>query len=665
MLLRTPTVARPRPAVKVPARRKRPSKVAPARRLLLGAAPALALIAAGGLVMVALGNNAAREDLRWGEALFWGGLVVIYAPLTFRLLSGSASRAERISLAVLLGLSLFVVKILASPTGFVRFDELGTWRATNDVLETGHLFSLNPMIVSTKGFPGLESVTAAVASLTGLSIFHSGLIVLGVARTMLVVALFMFIERVSGSARAAGIGVAVYACNPSFLYFDSQFAYESLALPIALALLLVAVRWSGFETWRRTPAAGGLVGALAILAATLTVTHHMTSYALLTFLVAWTVLTVLADRQQRAGGVRIPAVGVRLVEKLPVSRASFLDGPRLPTLLLAVMTVAWFAFVAGSVTIDELGKVVTGAVNSTLGLILGNSGPKTLFAGGGQTNSLGARALAMGSVIPLLVLIPIGLKRVWRAPDTSTLWRTLALAAVLYPVSLGLRLTLAGSETSQRASEFVFVGVAFIAGLVISGWRWPKRWLGRNVIAVGLTAVALVVFLGGFIIGELPATRQPGPFLVGAENRSISAQGLAAARFAANELPAHSRILVDRPNATLMASYGELNPVFGQIHGVPVTRVFFTKRFDPADRRVIRNDRIDYIMVDRRLTRELPVLGYYFEADEAGAFSRTSPIPIPSLTKFNGAYGLNRVYTNGPITIYSTAGVYWKGGLAK
>jgi hypothetical protein len=664
MLLRTPTVARP--PVKARARRRAASpKIAPARRLRLGAAPVLALVAAGGLVMVALGNNAAREDLRWGEALFWGGLVVIYAPLTFRMLSTSASRAERICMGVLLGLSLFVVKILASPTGFVRFDELGTWRATNDVLQTGHYFSLNPMIVSTAGFPGLESVTAAVAQLTGLSIFHSGLIVLGVARTMLVVALFLFIERVTRSPRAAGIGVAVYACNPSFLYFDSQFAYESLALPIALVLLLVSVRWSEFPTWRRAPAVGGLVGALAILTATLTVTHHMTSYALLTFLVSWTALTALARRSHRASGARAPAVATVPGGSAAVSRRSFIDGPGFPTLLLAAMSAAWFAFVAGPVTVDELGKVVTGAVNSTLGLIFGSSGPKTLFAGGGQTNSLGARALAVGSVIPVLVLIMLGLKRVWRAPDTNTLWRTLALAAVLYPVSLGLRLTLAGSETSQRASEFVFVGVAFFAGLVISGWRWPKRWLGRNVIALALTAVALVVFLGGFIIGELPATRQPGPFLVGAEDRSISAQGLAAARFAATELPAHSRILVDRPNATLMASYGELNPVFGQIHGVPVTRVFFTKRFDPADRRVIRNDRIDYIMVDRRLTRELPVLGYYFEADEAGAFSRPSPIPISSLAKFNDAYGLSRIYTNGPITIYSTAGVYWKAGLAR
>jgi phosphatidylserine synthase len=70
---------------------------------------------------------------------------------------------------------------------------------------------------------------------------------------------------------------------------------------------------------------------------------------------------------------------------------------------------------------------------------------------------------AIFSVFPLLVLILIGLRRVWRAPDSSTLWRTLALAALLYPVSLGMRLTLAGSETSQRASEFVFVGVAFLA----------------------------------------------------------------------------------------------------------------------------------------------------------------------------------------------------------
>jgi hypothetical protein len=257
----------------------------------------------------------------------------------------------------------------------------------------------------------------------------------------------------------------------------------------------------------------------------------------------------------------------------------------------------------------------------------------------------------------LLVLIPLGVRRTWRAPDSSALWRALAVVAALYPVSLGLRLTQAGSETSQRASEFVFVGVAFLAGLLVREVRWPRGWWLRSAKRLVLTAVALVVFLGGIVIGELPATRQPGPFLVGAEDRSISPQGLAAAQFAASDLPAASRILVDRPNGTLLASYGHLNPVFGQIDGIPVARVFFSEKFDRLDRRVIKDDLIDYIVVDRRLSRALPVLGYYFESDEAGAFSRKRPISISSLNKFRHAAGLSKIYVNGPIAIYDTAGL--------
>jgi hypothetical protein len=525
-------------------------------------------------------------------------------------------------------------------------------------LRTGHLFSANPLVVSTAGFPGLEAVTAAVAQLAGLSIFHAALIVLGVARVTFLFALFLFLERVTRSSRAAGVGVAVYACNPSFLYFDSQFAYESVALAVAATLLLLVLRWSEpHQAVGRSRVPGAVFATMAILAGTLTVMHHMTSYAVLLFLVAWTVLIAVADRGTADEVASEPELASVNGGGLAARRGSFLEGPGLPAVLLAAMTAAWFAFVAGAVTVDELGKVVTGAVDSTLRLVVGGSGPKTLFAGGGQTNPLALRVLAIGSVIPLLVLIPFGVRRTWRAPDSSALWRALALVAALYPVSLGLRLTLAGSETSQRASEFVFVGVAFFAGLLMRDVRWPREWWLRSAKRLVLTAVALVVFLGGVVIGELPATRQPGPFLVGAEDRSISPQGLAAAQFAASDLPAASRILVDRPNGTLLASYGHLNPVFGQIDGIPVARVFFSETFDQLDRRVIRDDLIDYIVVDRRLSRALPVLGYNFESDEPGAFSRKRPISISSLNKFRHAPGLSKIYVNGPIAIYDTAGL--------
>ena len=41
---------------------------------------------------------------------------------------------------------------------------------------------------------------------------------------------------------------------------------------------------------------------------------------------------------------------------------------------------------------------------------------------------------------------------------------------------------------------------------------------------------------------------------------------------------------------------------------------------------MIKDDVVDYIVVDRRLSRALPVLGYYFEPDERGAFSRRRPM---------------------------------------
>ena len=201
-------------------------------RLSFGLAPLLALTAAAGLVLVALGDNAARISSGEAQPLFWGGLVVIYMPIALRLLSVSASREERMALALLLGGALFLVKVIYSPTGFTLHDELATWRQTSDLLATGHPLTSNPLVTGYAGFPGLELFTAAVSQLTGLRIFIVGLAVIGTARVVLMLALFVFLERAAGSARAAGIGIAIYACNPSFLYFDSQFGYESLAIVI-------------------------------------------------------------------------------------------------------------------------------------------------------------------------------------------------------------------------------------------------------------------------------------------------------------------------------------------------------------------------------------------------------------------------------------------------
>lgn len=607
------------------------------RRAALGAMPALAVLAALGLVLVALGNNGAREDDSGLQPLFWCGLVLIYGPIALRLLSTSARRGERIALVLTLGLSLFMVKVLRSPLEYARFDELGWLRATGDAVRTGHVFQDNPIAVATAGFPGLSTITAAVAQLTGLSVFHAGLLVIATARATLMLALFLLLERVTGSARAAGIGVAVYACNPSFLYFDAQFGYESLALMLGAALLLVALRWSRYADRLAPDNALGLLGALLALTAVVTVTHHMTSLALLGFLALWTGIAVFVSRRSS------PAAAHRRS-----------GSPTLPAALLALGAGLWFALVAGGVTIEELGGVFSRAFHSVFDLVFGGSGPKPLFSGAGQSEHPVARLLVLASIVPLLALLPVGLRKLWRARERDPLRLALAGVAVLYPLTLGLRLTLASSETSQRASEFVFVGVAFLAAIVVVGWARPRRPWRARARSLALAGLATIVFVGSFIVGEMQATRQPGPYMVGAEDRSVSPQGLAAARFARRELPAGSRLLTDRTNATLLAAHGGVDPIFGRYGEISIPRVLFDPRFGRKHRRVIHGQSLAYVVVDGRLSRAVPTIGYYVESDEPQAFTRTEPVGGAALEKLNTAPGINRIYTNGPLVIYDT-----------
>ena len=624
----------------------------PGRRTsAFGASGPLALLVGGGLLMVALGNNAARENAGHAQILFWGGLVLIYAPIAVRLLSPSSSRGECMALSMLLGGSLFLVKVLYNPTGFIPHDEMGTLRQTWELLETGHFFSTNPVVQGYAGYPGLEAVTAALTQIFGRSPFVAATIVIGVARVTLMLALFLFFERVSRSYRVAAIGVALYACNPSFLYFDSQFGYESLALTIGAALLLVSLRWVMATASERRSNTAGLVVAMALLSATLVVTHHLTSYALLAFLLIWT-LTIHLGRRGWASS-RIPPTYA--MDGPNASGSRWYQGPALPAAFLAVGSGIWLAAVAGGVTGSELGSVFTDAFSSIANLVTGHSGSKTLFeAGNGQTNTTAARLLGVASIIPLLFVIPLGLRRTWLRSGSSGIWRALSLVALLYPVTLGLRLTQAGTETSQRASEFVFVGLAFVSGLLVAELPRPASPWWRAARPVAIAALATIMFVGGFIVGESPNTRQPGPYLVGGESRSVSPEGLAAARFADEYLPPRSRVLVDRVNGTLLAAIGHLDPVVGQIHGIPVSRVFFSKKYDGKDQVVISDDAIEYILVDRRFVEVPPASGFYYENGEP---SGGEPISREALQKFADLEGLDRVYDSGAIAIYDTSGL--------
>ncbi len=247
--------------------------------------PLLSLTSAVGILFVAVADTLARSAAGQYELLFWAGLLLMIVPIAARLVSSQPVRQERIGLIIVLGLGFYLVKVLHSPYGFTFSDELIHSYNVTRILETGKLFSPNPILAVTPFYPGLETVTAALASLSGASVFGSGLLVVGVARLIAMVALFLFFEKVSGSMRLAGIAALFYAMNANYLFWSAQFSYESLALPLALWVLYIAVR-------RMATPAGDSHRGLTILALlgilAVVITHHLTSYFLVAFFGIWT-----------------------------------------------------------------------------------------------------------------------------------------------------------------------------------------------------------------------------------------------------------------------------------------------------------------------------------------------------------------------------------------
>jgi hypothetical protein len=251
-----------------------------------GRLPEYSLAGAVGLLVIALGDAAARTGEAWAGSLFWLGLLILFGSAAGRLAFGRPTERESLGLILILGFFLYLVKVMHSPVSFSFFDEFLHWRTLNDLVKSDHLFNVNPLLPTSALFPGLEIVIAALAKLSGLPYFPAALVVLGIARLVLLLSLYLIFKEISRSNRVAGIAVLVYMTNPNFLFFDADFSYESLALPLAGLVLYAMVRRQCRPGFGRE--AKGLSVVALIAGSAVVVTHHITSYALLAMLLLWT-----------------------------------------------------------------------------------------------------------------------------------------------------------------------------------------------------------------------------------------------------------------------------------------------------------------------------------------------------------------------------------------
>lgn len=581
---------------------------------------AIIVFAAGaGLLVCSLANALSRAGDAPSPLLYWAGILLIALPIFYRLTSEEASPGERLLLVCLLGLALYGVKLVRDAPIFTFADEFLHGYNSNQVSQYHHLFHANPILETSRYYPGLEGATSSLRTLTGLSGYTAGAIVIGAARLTAMSAMFVLFWRVSDSARIAGLGTAIFTGNFNFLFWSAQFSYQSMALPLLLLILLAVV-----ELEVGPKAARGAWRALAALTiAAVVITHHITSYAVVATL---TVLSILSAM-------------VRRTPKPP--------NPWRLALLAGVLTAIWLVVVASS-TVGYISPVVTNAIDSSLHTATGEAPSRDLFQGATSAitpTPTPARGVALLAIILLGVGLPFGLRTVWRRYRTQPFAVMFALAAIGFFGALALRLAPAAWETGNRASEFLFVGLAFVLGCVgLERWR-PKaaEWLGRALMAAALT----IVLIGGAIAGwpwdsqlahAVRVHSQEGP--------TISSPPLAMAQWAKEHatgrrfggMTADSRMLLDPGDQKIFSDF-EANLV----EVLPATKIF------PFQKALLHEAHIRFVVIDRREFASDGIRGFFFS--ETGA-PTDGWLPRAAVTKFESIPGAQRIYDSGSTVIY-------------
>jgi O-antigen/teichoic acid export membrane protein len=600
-----------------------------ADRNLLG--PLLLVMAVGVLVMAVAANSGRLGDTGVGAQLVWyAGLVLVFLPAALRILARATPHLERIVAVVSLAMVLQVSRLVLNPTMFVFHDEFIHADTLRQIEATGHLFGFNPLLPVSAYYPGLEIVTDAVRGMTGLPVYAAAVLTLLIARLVLVLAIIGVIGAIGGSRRAGAVGALVYLANPQLLFFNSQYSYQTLALPLALlCIYLVATR--------RRDTRWSLVLPLAATAAVV-LTHHLTAVLLIAAYLLWLVALLLRGGRARAGA------GLRTA------------GDRFALAVLAV----WGAVALGLSVLNPGNplaaylEAIFGSSSSQLVGLSEGQRPKALFSDSAGTGPMPwEQLLLIASVLLTMVslLVVLGFLRTgWRGAKPLAL--TLGIVGLLYPVVPAGHLTSATAEVGDRASGFVFVGIAAALGT----WWWTRHRLGRTTVAFALAAT--VTFLGSIVLGSGPASGQlPGPYQVSADARSVDADNIAAARWEATGLPKDSVVYGDRVSGLLAAADGGQRTVLHVSTNLDVSQLLLAPTFTSTDVALIKKAKLDYLIVDERLSSGLPHQQFYIESGEYGGNDRTKPVSAAALAKFAAVPGVTRVYDNGSLEIYDVRGL--------
>lgn len=580
----------------------------------------ITLIVAIGVFVSCMGYAEGRAglgpDSMPGLILYWTGQLLILVPVAGRLLSRRPlSNGGIVTLISVLTVAEYVLKCTYVPVGFAFNDEFLHWSGTTNMLQTGQLFELNYGLPVGTHYPGIEEVTSALVSATGLSVFEAGLVVAGIAHLLFVLFLYLAFCAAIRSHRIAGIAILIYFSTPNLTYFNSMFVYETLALAF-LAMCIVAGLRSAVDKSPGDRRRWFVVAVMSIFGTV--ITHHVTSYMLCGFLILVAIASRLTGSRNTARRFGLLAV-------------------------ISVLSVA--AWIAGPArdTISYFTPTVTGIISGIQALT--QSGQSTAPSTGGSPTS--NTVLEAVGLLVIMTLIVAGCWQAWKRHRRHPWIFGMMIGSLGWFGSLAVRLgTPDGQELAGRSAIYVYIPVCVLAALALTrlvNSKLARRW-GAAITAVTVGTSVLLAIDG--LANGMPAywERLPGPHQVSAFEASVGPRERAIGRQVLPELGPGNRIAADAGIYPLFFGPGAQNPlqVISYLYNTPTWSASLANQANGQD--------VQYVETDTRLTKSIPPGGGdYFPGQTS---SVTKAIPLANLTKFNHIQGVARVYDDGTIDIY-------------
>jgi hypothetical protein len=614
--------------------------LAPARggsRWLAG----LAWVATGlGLCGAGVAIAAAPQHRGPAEALWFVSMIIPFAILLTILMVGRLGRL-RVFIIAVVGVYPALVFRMSSPLVLAGFDEHLHEQELLNLLRGSGLFAANPGLRVGPFYPGLEIFTGFAIRLTDIPVMLGMNLAVLFSRLMLVLLIYYGALLISPSRRGASLAVAFYSASPQFYEFNSQFAYQTLALTLGVGglVLLRKAQSSDSATARRLRNVASLVLVVTVI------THHVTGWLTLAFLVAWAIMSP------------------RGAERKILVRAA---------LIMGTAAVIWTGTLAAPLA-GYFVPIMSNVIQTARAFVQGTSGHQVFGANGGTPASpkwetavlaLYVLTCAVGALVCAWIMISRAFQR------HDRLLGLLGVLSLLYPACDAAYFNPPVGELGDRASTFLFFPLALSASLIVM--RSPRvarptadgkrpaadskqRKPFRPIVLTALISVTVGIYFGGTLLGSNPDySRLPGPYLVSADSRTQDPETLAAVEWAAEHLPPGSTVTADRVPAVLLDGQARLAPISEPSQGLDPSALYFSNTWTQQDTAIVKGLRIDYLYVDMRLSQSLPYLDYYIHAQETLVPTR---LTVKELSKFRQVPGLTAVYHHGPVTIYSTYGL--------